>query len=114
MRSMTRPMPNVRTCSLPRGRCFRAPRIPNSGAAARRLSSRARTSLLPTARPRPHCASLEPEDALGVLVEDLFHHLVRIAKLVPLAQDALVGHARIVAAEHDLVLQPAAHVDLWV
>ena len=55
---------------------------------------------------------LEAEDALGVLVEDLLHHLVGVAELLPLFEEPLVRHARIVAAEHDLVLQPAAHIDL--
>ncbi len=40
--------------------------------------------------------------------------VVRVAELAPLLEDALVGHARIVAAEHDLVLQARAHVDLEV
>src|SRR5690349_2660905 len=57
---------------------------------------------------------LKAEDALRVAVEDLLHHFVLVAELLPLAQDPLVRHARIVAAEHDLVLQPAAHVDLEV
>src|SRR5205823_13483467 len=56
----------------------------------------------------------EAEDALGVAVEDLLHHFVLVAELPPLPQDPLVRHARIVAAEHDLVLQAAAHVDLEV
>src|SRR5262245_65998478 len=59
-------------------------------------------------------ALLESEHALGVAVEDLLHHLVLVAELLPLREDARIGHARIVAAEHDLVLQPPAHVDLEV
>src|SRR5574341_1810104 len=56
----------------------------------------------------------QPEDALRVAMEDLFHHLVLVAELAPFPEDTVVRHARVVAAEHDLVLQPAAHVDLEV
>src|SRR6266542_2356028 len=53
---------------------------------------------------------LQAEDALRVCVEDLVHEVVRVAELTPLAEDALVGHAGVVAAEHHLVPQAAAHV----
>src|SRR3954470_15714003 len=59
-------------------------------------------------------SALETEDALGIAVEDLLHHFVLIAELLPLPEDPLIRHARVVAAEHDLVLQPAADVDLEV
>ena len=38
-------------------------------------------------------------------MEDLLHHGVGVAELLPLLEDALVRHARVIAAEHDLVLQ---------
>src|SRR4051812_20812704 len=57
---------------------------------------------------------LQAEDALGIAVEDLLHHLVLVAELLPLPEDSLVRHARVVAAKHDLVLQAAAHIDLQV
>ena len=56
--------------------------------------------------------SLPPQaqHPLGVAVHDLLHHLGLVAQLIPLAQDALVGQARVVAAKHDLVLQAGANV----
>jgi hypothetical protein len=55
------------------------------------------------------CSS-QTEHALGVAVEDRVHDLVGEAEVGPLPQDPLVRHARVVAAEHDLVAQPAADV----
>src|SRR4051812_14056669 len=59
-------------------------------------------------------SALETEDALGIAVEDLLHYLVLIAELLPLPEDPFIRHARVVAAEHDLVLEAAADVDLEV
>src|SRR5579883_1439608 len=57
-------------------------------------------------------ADSQAEDALGVGVEHLFQDGVRVAQLAPLAEQPLVGKARVVAAEHDLVLQPATNIAL--
>lgn len=45
-------------------------------------------------------------------MEGSLHDLVLITERCPLGEDADLGNARIVAGEHDLVLQPTAHVDL--
>src|SRR5581483_12280682 len=55
---------------------------------------------------------LQAEHPLGVPVKNLLHHGVGIAELAPFLQDARVRQAGVIAPEHDLVLEPCAHVDL--
>src|SRR5688500_7964054 len=52
----------------------------------------------------------EAEDAFGVAVVEFFQERIGEAELVPFLEQARVGDARIIAAEHHLVLEPAAHV----
>src|SRR5262245_38138377 len=54
----------------------------------------------------------QAEHSLGVHVKDLLHDVGGQAQLVPLAQQSSIRKTRIVAAEHDLVLQPTAGVAL--
>src|SRR5665213_3276477 len=54
----------------------------------------------------------EAENALGVAVKDFLHHLVGIAELAPFLEKTRMRNARIIAAEHDLVLQPRANIGL--
>src|ERR1700735_3426203 len=56
-------------------------------------------------------ALLQPQNALGVAVEDARHDVVLVTQLAPLAQDALVRQTWVIAAEHDLVFQPRADID---
>src|SRR5882672_3522890 len=50
------------------------------------------------------------QDPFGVAVIEFFPERVRETELVPLLEQPLVRDARIVTAEHHLVLQPSAHV----
>src|SRR3990172_524691 len=49
----------------------------------------------------------QSKDPLGVAVKNLLHQLIGVAEFVPFLEYAVVRNARIVAAEHDLVLEPA-------
>src|SRR6516165_7309519 len=52
-------------------------------------------------------AGLQAEDAFRVGVEDEVHDRLIVTEFVPFPQDAVVGQAQVVAAEHDLLAQPA-------
>src|SRR5581483_92715 len=54
------------------------------------------------------------QEALGVLVKDLFQNFGRITLRVPVLDEALVGEQRIVAAEQDAILETPRNLVLEV
>src|SRR5487761_1363216 len=54
--------------------------------------------------------TLQAEHSFRVGVEDQVHHGLVVPELIPFPQDAVVRQARMVAAEHDLLPQPAPDV----
>lgn len=55
---------------------------------------------------------LQSQDPLRVAVKDFLHQLIRVTQFIPLSEEAIERDARIVAAEHDLVLKPALDIPL--
>ena len=51
------------------------------------------------------------QNALGITVHDLVHHVFLVAQFGPFSENALVGQAGVVAAKHDFVLQSTTDVD---
>src|SRR5579884_2753569 len=80
--------------------------VPPQAASSRPRSARTAGALRVIGKP------LQGQDPLGILMKDLFLDFVAVTELIPLPQDALIGHARVVASEHDLVLQPPTRVAL--
>src|SRR5580704_4336529 len=68
-------------------------------------------------RPRSMASPWRPDlgkEALGVPMEDLLQDLLRIAFRLPVAGEPVVGEKRIVAAEHDAILEASGDLMLEV
>ena len=87
----------------PTGACKRKRFVPRADALGQNLSRLRRCAA-------GEKCELEPEHPLGVRVEDPFLDVVRKTEFAPFAQEALIRDARIIAPEHNLVLEPPSHV----
>src|SRR6476646_4386732 len=58
------------------------------------------------------CHRLQAQNPLCVAVKNLLHQIIRVAQLIPFFEKTIIWDARIVAAEHDFVLEPAFNIPL--